>query len=399
VENVDSGMKDFTFLPGIEAVPYYSWGRNVEGSPVLRHLHRHILIMGLNHPSDLENLPSIESGFPARFTRSSLLRLFWLVPFLIALFILTIPPGKGRESRRSPLSTRVSAWIVLFVSAFSLAEAYPFRESTIDQYPPDREEVPYQMLIDYVNTRGGLTFWAHPEAAYRLNMDDSANPISRILFKIFLGGGLSLETDPYPDLLNATGDYTGFAIFNEGAAVIGKPEGLWDDLLMQFCTGNRARPVWAIAELDLESGTSPDIAGETSTVLLVREKTPGEYLAALREGKMYCFTAYMDKKFTIREYAVISGDVRAVSGELLDYKQDARLVFEMNHTGSPLALEAVVMKDGKIFARNKTNGSGRIEIALPPPENGMGYVRIALFQGPVMVAATNPIFMKKGAGS
>ncbi|MHB9027335.1 MAG: CehA/McbA family metallohydrolase domain-containing protein, partial [Candidatus Latescibacterota bacterium] len=309
VEDVDSGIENFTLLPGIEAVPYYSWGRGVDGSLVLRHLHRHILVMGLNRSSQLENLPSIESGFLARFTRSSLLGLLWLVPFLVALFMLTVPPGQRREARQRPFLFRASAWAVLFISVFALAEAYPFQEDIVDQYEPDREEAPYQMLIDYVNRQGGLTFWAHPEAAYRMDTGDSSNPLSRFLFKILLGGGLSLVTDSYPALLNATRDYTGFAIFNEGAAVVGKPEGLWDDLLMQFCTGRRTRPVWAIAELDMESGTSPDIAGETRTVLIVRNKTPGEYLAALRNGRMYCFTAFMDSKLSIREYSAISGDI------------------------------------------------------------------------------------------
>ncbi|MHB9030557.1 MAG: hypothetical protein ACYC9O_17465, partial [Candidatus Latescibacterota bacterium] len=126
------------------------------------------------------------------------------------------------------------------------------------------------------------------------------------------------------------------------------------------------------------------IAGETRTVLLVRNKTPGEYLAALRNGRMYCFTAFMDSKLSIREYSAISGDIRAISGEALPYQPGARLILDLNRTGLPLDLEAVVIKDGKVFAREKTDGSGRIELALPAPENSMGYVRVALFHGAVM---------------
>lgn len=399
VERVNSITKNFLFLPGIEAVPYYAWSRDNHGALVLGHLHRHILVCGLDRADDIGGLPSVEAGYPERFTRTSLLGLVWILPFLIAVFVLTLPERPDDRWEGGMLhgrTMRFLAWMMAIVSVLALANAYPFTEREVDPYPPDHGSAPYQSLIDYVDRRGGMTFWAHPEAEYRVSLAERAHPAAQFLLAMFTGGNLTLETRPYPSLLTETRNYTGFAIFNEGARIVGQPEGIWDDLLMQFCTGMRPKPVWAVAELDLEEGTSPDVLAETRTVLLVREKTRKECLDALRLGRIYCFTAFMDKYLTIREYAVISGNIRAISGDVLTGGPDARLVLDLGRSGEPSALDVVVVRDGTVFTRLQNTASGRMEIPLPATEHEIGYVRVLFYRGADMVAATNPIFIARG---
>jgi hypothetical protein len=80
-----------------------------------------------------------------------------------------------------------------------------------------------------------------------------------------------------------TRNYTGFAIFWEGMREIGKPGGVWDKVLKQFCEGQRKRPVWAIAELDFESDWAKNLVEETLTILLLKDRTP-EVVRAFRAG-------------------------------------------------------------------------------------------------------------------
>lgn len=51
VNRVNRQMPNFTYLPGIEAVPYYRWESSpTSGELVIRDLHRHMLVFGLDNP-------------------------------------------------------------------------------------------------------------------------------------------------------------------------------------------------------------------------------------------------------------------------------------------------------------------------------------------------------------
>ncbi len=399
LREVNSRLHGCIIIPGIEAVPYYSWERQWNGPLRLANLHRHILVLGLDKASDIEHLPSMETGFSSSYTRQSLLGLTWLLPFIAALFIVTLPrEKKPYETMLAAVfhstMSRIGAFFIMGMSVLFLVNAYPFREPLVTQYGPDKKKIPYQELIDYVNTRGGLTFWAHPEAEFDERFgSDTGGLFANTLLKLFGSKGIQVRTEPYFPLLNDTNGYTGFAVFYEGYRVVGKPEGLWDMLLMQYCTGRRELPVWAIAELELESGTDPVIASDSQTILLVREKTEKAYLDALKKGRMYAFTRGMTRSMVIRDYSVISGDVRAVSGEVVDYGPDTRLVFALDVSGVPLDLEIVVVADGRVIDRRRSRGTAGFELPLRLPEHTLGYVRIVIYEHGEMVAVTNPIFV------
>lgn len=282
------------------------------------------------------------------------------------------------------------------ISIVFLINGYPFKEPIVNQYDADAGAFLYQILIDYVMKQGGYAIWAHPEAKnYQTIITEHGSFITNLLVRSILKGGVGIKTDPYFYLLNDTHDYTGYSIFFEGKRIIGKPEGLWDDLLMQFVTGKRRKPVWAYAELDMEEGTDPKTASESQTVFMVRDKTKEEYLEAIRLGRVYCYCDHYTKWLTIRDYSVVAGDIRAISGEIVPYADDARLVFDVEMRGVPRPLEAIVMKDGKIFARKEFSESEQMVFPLPPPVENMGYVRIVVFLENDMRVATNPIFFTK----
>jgi len=400
VETVNNQTSDFTFLPGIEAVPYYRWERpSASRQLTIRNLHRHMLVFGLDTKSELKNLPSIETGYPSQVTVTGLLPLMWIVPLLLSVFMFKIPKADGFHETRfivrvisRPLN--VVSLVLCIISVLFLLNGFPYREPVVNQYDPEAGALPYQILIDYVNSHSGLTFWAHPEAAYYEKITaEKGNPLMSALVKNATKGGLSVETDPYYHLLNDTRDYTGFAVFFEGKRIVGNPEGLWDDLLMQFVSGNRKRPVWAIAEIDMEHGTDPETASAAQTVFLVKEKKKEDYLDALRVGRMYCFSSHVNRWFTIRDYSVISSGAHALSGEIVGYNEDARLIFDVELRETHHNLEAVVISDGKVLERKKFNDSCRMVFPLPEPSEDMGYVRLVINVNGNMNVVTNPIFM------
>ena len=395
IARVDSANPGILFMPGVEAVPFYQWERQ-SGGLTLRHLHRHLLVMGLDKPEAIGNLPSLATGYPRRITVMSILALLWIIPFVWSLVFLLKPGIRGRK-RRFRL---IGGLPVLIISAAFLANGWPYSEATIDQYS-DPGDAPYQAVIDYVNRDGGLTFWAHPEAEYREFIGSEEGGLIAAISGLLPGGGIAIETAPYHHLLNDTRDYTGFAIFNEGRELVGAPGGLWDSLLKQYCRGTRDRQVWAIAELDMESRGDAGSAGECVTMALIDEVTPGSILDALRNGRMYCFAAFYSQKVRVKEYALLTRDRRAISGETLDTMDlaedsidyvETRLILDLDVTPGTPELDIVVIRDGDIIIRDRISTSHRWEIPLVP-RAGMSYVRVAGYDHDGMQIALNPIFI------
>lgn len=140
-------------------------------------------------------------------------------------------------------------------------------KSRFNQYDGPQAYAPYQDLIDYVNSKGGLTFWAHPEAKE-----------SKSTQKIIV------NTLAYPECVKATTNYTGFGVFWEGYQKIGLPNGTWDEVLKEYADGRRANPAWAIGEID-DYGDK-DLS-RLVTIFMLKEKTYKAAIGALKTGKTY----------------------------------------------------------------------------------------------------------------
>jgi hypothetical protein len=140
-------------------------------------------------------------------------------------------------------------------------------KSAFNQYDGPQGYAPYQALIDYVNAKGGLTFWAHPEAR-------ESHSINKI----------QVKTPAYPECVKATTNYTGFGVFGEGYQKIGLPNGIWDEVLKEYADGRRNQPAWAIGETD-DYGDK-DLS-RLVTVFLLKEKTYKSALDALKTGRIY----------------------------------------------------------------------------------------------------------------
>ena len=297
IEAIASNYPDMVILPGTEAVPFYywggsisprlilksfyKWGGSISSGLILKNFHKNILVFGLEKAEDYENLPSVSNKKPLEFSINCFIN-FWPI-FVIVLGLVVFSIRKSCRyhfllTSHLSANTKIKMYIpfryiglgVIFtvVGFVFLVNNYPFLNPKFDQYHGDKGSSPYQELIDYVNLKGGLTFWSSPDVG-------TAN------YKM---GTVTFETAPYYHELLNTKDYTGFAVFAEGMKHSGIPGGVWDQVLIEYINGERKKPVWAIGELDYEEG---DWMGETQTVFLLKKLTKEDVLAALRDGRMY----------------------------------------------------------------------------------------------------------------
>lgn len=150
VRSVEKAFPGMIVIPGVESAPFYYWkGSPFNGTLEMIGWHKHMLVFGMDKADDYINLPVVENHSAGSFN----ILLLW--PVLLLVAALTVNMKKA-------------ARIVIAVAALVfLINNYPFRHFEFNIYSGDQGEKPYQKLIDYVNSRGGLIFWAHPEARNR----------------------------------------------------------------------------------------------------------------------------------------------------------------------------------------------------------------------------------------
>jgi len=159
--------------------------------------------------------------------------------------------------------------------------------SRFDAYHGEQFTKPYQDLINYVTEKGGLIYWSHPE--YEENT---------------LKDGIRLITVPYYGDLVGTYNYAGFGVFWEGYNKIGKPLGIWDRLLTEYCEGKIKSPIWAIGELEEEGLGNKDL-DDIVNVVYVKNFTRQGILEALLKGRYYViFKLFKRVPLVLEEFSV-----------------------------------------------------------------------------------------------
>jgi len=190
------------------------------------------------------------------------------------------------------------------------------RKSRFDAYHGDEFTRPYQDLIDYVVKKKGMVFWSHPEYEENTAMN-----------------GIRLVTVPYQWDLVGTRNYTGFGIFWEGYKETGKPKGIWDRVLTEYCQGKRGSPVWAIGELE-EEGLGDKELDSVVNVLYVKDLNRQQCLEALKGGRFYTRYKPCDiisltlEKFTVSDE---SGSKTATMGEEVIFSGDPVIKINISH--------------------------------------------------------------------
>ena len=430
INSINKQYPNIFVFPGIEAVPFYHWeGSLLQKNLRLKNWHRHLLVLGLNRAEDIEVLPSLINK---QYSRYSALKILAGIISFLGLIYCVLTYLKILNTRKSPNSVQPNLHMVknrtektvitknghvieqmqnvlpysykisnypslkkqgnrgkktlliigFFVCVLVIINSYPFKVQKYSQYDIDYGAQPYQDLIDYVNKKNGLIFWAHPEATFQSNV-----------WKI------EMDTPAYPELLLQTFNYTGFAIFWEGMKKVGCPGGIWDMVLNQYCTGHREKPVWAIGELDFEDSKDPKLLREALTPLWVQNKSEVAILNALKKGRMYATRNFAGDFIQVEKFSI--GDkgrsAFAISGEKLVFQiaPTMNISFTISQNG---AYRLELIRNGDIIQNFERSESGEWRIQFSDnevPLKRKSYYRFLLYRNNWPVLASNPIFVEK----
>ncbi len=295
-------------VPGAESIPFYWWkGSYFTKDLTLMDGHKHLLVMGLKNAEDYKNLPSIGRGYPRKITSGTCMSLWPACFFVFAWFLFSSAKGKPNGK---PL--KIAGTMCLFPGIIVLLNNFPFTAPCYDQYHGSRGTAPYQEVINYVNSRGGVTFWAHPELVEEGNREIS---------------GVKCITEPYHENLLKAHDYTGFAAFAAGTKFIIPPGGIWDQILNQYRKRERNRPVWAIGEVDFGDDDSFSIK-DSQTIFLLKDKSEEAVIEALKAGRIYALHLYTVNAPTL---VLDNFTVENVAGKTVAYMGDELRTGENPH--------------------------------------------------------------------
>ena len=387
---------DILIIPGIESAPFYCWkGIPFLGDFKIRNWHKHILVIGLQKPQDYAGLPVLAN--PAGLRRSfgaDDIYVFWpLLLLFLGVFLFfkrdcSYSDNLGRELGNVSKKNRTLGAVFIIASiAFlvnNFANGAGARPLAYDQYCIHPGAKPYQMLIDYVNKKGGMTFWAHPEAV-----------------NVSKQGSVIIETGEHVKDLWKTTDYTGFAIFFEGYERVGRIGGEWDFLLREFCEGLRDAPVWIISGLAFDNGTFKglvDLMDDAQTYILTNEFSNAALLSSMRAGRMYASRGVAKSRFFLDKFVVkdeISGITVDVGGTIkITDKPLIEIKGRLAGVEVPSNVIVRLVRDGKVI--ESFEGQSPIDIVYKDHSASAykTYYRLEIQNGAQLIV-TNPIFVDR----
>ena len=287
IKKTQEKFSEIILIPGSETAPFYYWKGSLLSRTLTAHDHeKRLLTIGLEKPQDYRTLPIIHNGFSTQYLHHFLPRtiLFFIV-FILGLFLMK---EKG--------FFRISGILISAVCVLGMIDAHPFRSSPFGQYDGDQGIAPYQLLIDDVNQKKGFTFWNYPE---------TRSGVRKL-------GPVFLNTAPYPEVLEESRGYTGFAAIYGDTITATEPGRQWDRVLQAYCAGKRERPAWGIATADFhKDGGAGQKLGDFPTVFLVHRKTKADILSALQAGRMYAVRTKYPQGILLHEFSVSADSVGA----------------------------------------------------------------------------------------
>jgi len=353
-------------VPGAEAAAFY----RLEGDPlkklVIQDWHRHMLIFGLEKPSDYAALPVLGNSKSYPWSWKLL-----AAALALALALWFLWPRLGRKGR---IAAGISGALGFYL-------LYPFAAPRWSPYSDKTPWEPYRELVSYAQGKGALAFWAHPEAPNWLQPQRVAGP-------------LHVASDKYADGLAQVPEINGFAVFMEGYKQMLQPGGQWDAALLDYTDGKRRVPPWALAELDYVSPgyMSTDI---DSAYMLVsaEERTPQALLDGLRRGSFQSVMGSDSGAMRLSKWEMRAAST-ATAGQELEITDHLTLAAGLEKSsGTMSGAELSVVCDGELVSRQTLKFPSEIRADYTPRKD-RGYCRVYAQHINSMVSS-NPIFYRR----
>src|SRR3989441_1280094 len=277
---------------------------------------------------------------------------------------------------------------LLIVAGLLLYNNYPFARPPFDVYQDGNGLQPYQRLIEYVRERGGLTVWSTPEVR-----DSNRYSFGRL-------GIVTVKTDPYPDVLLQTADYTAFGALYEDTITTTDSGGVWDAVLREYASGRRATPVWGMGEAVFHSrGQAGKELFDVETILWVRERTAPALLDAMAKGRMYTLRRSKEYGLVLNEFALLSEATGepAISGQTVRAPALTPVLVHLavsSDDGRPHQTPVQVIRSGRLMKTGTESVPFTLTLRDTAPAAGqMSYYRLMIGTGEHRIVS-NPIFIR-----
>ena len=157
IQRLNSRQQSVLIIAGVQSSPFYYWQGTPWGQGLTAHNYRkELLLVGLASPDDYHDLPLMHGGFSTRYVKELWPAfLIFSAAFSLSVYLIF---QKGQM--------RFCGLGIALMSIALMVDQHPFKSSRFDAYHGDQGTAPYQEVIDYTISRGGLAFWAHPESNY-----------------------------------------------------------------------------------------------------------------------------------------------------------------------------------------------------------------------------------------
>ena len=163
-------------------------------------------------------------------------------------------------------------------------------------------------------------------------------------------GPVKLMTQPYPDALIQSENYTGFAAIYGDSITATKAGMHWDKVLLAYCSGRRAEPVWAIAGSDFHLEKDGVDLDTFQTVFLVENRGRKEVLEALERGRIYAVRKAAGFRLSLDQFQIKDDDTgnRAIQGEELRVVRSAVIEGRLSATdGGHYSVTVSIIRNGE----------------------------------------------------
>ncbi len=390
IKSAEETHPDMVVMAGIESAPFYYWKEDLSSFRLaIRNWHRHLIAIGIDDPKVIRKLPVTGNleGLAMPFKPSDLGYLFFpMVAFAAGIYFFTTKRFSFRRFHSILINvgntrSRVFGSIMFIIGFALLFYGYPYREMKFDQFRGDLGIRPYQNFIDYVNENGGMVFWAHPEAE---NIEKQ--------------GMVDISTSEHSEVLLQSRDYTGFTVFYDGYERVGRPGGIWDEVLAEYCRGERTNPVWAIGGMGLDRSIDlgKDLRG-LKNVFLVRDFSKKEVMDSLRHGRVYVARGRDSGSFVLDSFTVglPEGNIKKTMGEEIDIKGNPVVEVRGHFSyGEDHTVKVRIIKNGEViktFEEKPPIAISYIDESKSPSKKN--YYRVEV-ESEGLLLVTNPIFVR-----
>lgn len=392
VEEVQARHPNMVLVPGVEVAPYYHWtGSLWDDSLTMHDAQKNLLVLGLSDEIDYEALPALGNISSYQYS--------WQSSRNIAPALLLIPIiwlwRRGTNQFNISKTHKTRPWPKILAGALGgialglLVNAWPFSQPQFSPYESELSHVPYQAVIDTVAERNGIAIWSLTEAK-----DFSEHSVTPF-------GSVTIKTDPHPEMLLQTNNYTGFGGVYQDTRTVTDPGGVWDQALRQYLAGNRDNPPFTYGEIAFHTQGQAGIElDQVLTGVWARERTTAGVLEALRTGHAYAIGQYGNTHgLRLHAFSVECGDgtSSAMSGEtLIRQKACSPTVkisgFTTDHDAHSVSIR--IIRSGQVVATYNTDTPFEVQFTdtQAPPEESM-YYRIDVHGHGELIS--NPIFLNR----